>query len=90
MRVFTPSFTPSHTPPTTCNKQCPALFPIHAQGDIGTSPMYALTAVFSPIPDPTEKDVLGGISLIFWAQTLIVLVKYVLIVLHANDHGEGE
>jgi KUP system potassium uptake protein len=37
----------------------------------------------------TSDDVLGTMSLIFWTLTTIVIVKYVLIVLHANDHGEG-
>jgi KUP system potassium uptake protein len=39
--------------------------------------------------EPNVVDVLGAISLIFWSITLIVLVKYVFIVLRANDQGEG-
>lgn len=44
--------------------------------------LYSLTNL-------TEDDLLGTFSLIFWTLTLLVLVKYVFIVLHANDHGEG-
>jgi len=57
-------------------------------GDIGTSPLYALDALCR---DATiEKTiVLGGLSLIFWALTLIVTVKYVFFVLRADNHGEG-
>ena len=40
--------------------------------------------------EPETDDVLGAISLIFWSITLIVLLKYVCIVLNANDQGEGE
>ena len=40
--------------------------------------------------EPTTNDVLGAISLIFWSITLLVLIKYVFIVIRANDQGEGE
>ena len=49
--------------------------------------MYA--SVFSS-RNPTRDDVIGVASLIFWTLTLIVLLKYVLIVLFADDNGEGE
>lgn len=39
---------------------------------------------------PTETDVLGAMSIIFWTITLIVVVKYMLIVLLADDNGEGQ
>ena len=39
---------------------------------------------------PSEDEVLGAMSIIFWAMTLIVLVKYQLIVVSADDHGEGK
>ena len=61
-------------------------------GDIGTSPLYALETVFS-IDDgavqPTPADVYGVISLMFWAVTLIVSVKYVGVVMRADNDGEG-
>ncbi|KAL3521605.1 hypothetical protein ACH5RR_019754 [Cinchona calisaya] len=56
-------------------------------GDIGTSPLYVLSSV--GLKNPTEEDMLGILSLIFWTLTIIPLVKYVFIVLRADDHGEG-
>ena len=61
-------------------------------GDIGTSPLYALRAVFSEhdgIVQPSTSHVYGLISLIIWAVTLLVTVKYVLFVLRADHEGEG-
>ncbi|MTD13994.1 potassium transporter Kup [Nakamurella sp. YIM 132087] len=61
-------------------------------GDIGTSPLYAMQTIFS-IDDgavrPTESDVYGVVSLVFWSITLIVSVKYVAFVLRADNDGEG-
>ncbi|KAK7560588.1 potassium transporter [Phyllosticta citricarpa] len=56
-------------------------------GDIGTSPLYVYSSTFSS--QPSHEDLLGALSLIIWSITLIVTVKYVLIVLYANDEGEG-
>src|SRR3954447_8652715 len=61
-------------------------------GDIGTSPLYALQTVFAADEHavrPTESGVYGVISLVFWAITLIVSVKYVTLVMRADNHGEG-
>jgi KUP system potassium uptake protein len=62
-------------------------------GDIGTSPIYTFQTVFNPDdPHPvaaTQHNIYGVISLIFWAVTLIVTVKYVLLVMHADNDGEG-
>ena len=60
-------------------------------GDIGTSPLYALQVALKATGDatPTPEDVLGIVSLIFWALTLIVAFKYVAIVLRADNEGEG-
>ena len=60
-------------------------------GDIGTSPLYALKATLAlfggrPISD---WEVLGCLSLIFWSLILIVTVKYVLLVMRADNRGEG-
>lgn len=60
-------------------------------GDIGTSPLYTVREIFSgahgvPL---TPENVLGALSLIFWALLIIVSVKYVLFVMHADNHGEG-
>lgn len=56
-------------------------------GDIGTSPLYVFSSI--SLEQPTERDILGILSLIFWTLTSIGLIKYVCIVLHADDHGEG-
>ena len=57
-------------------------------GDIGTSPLYALDAMVRGRVIE-ETLVLGGLSLVFWTLTLVVSVKYVSLVLRADNHGEG-
>ena len=60
-------------------------------GDIGTSPLYAAKEVFNPshgIPFSTA-NVLGGVSAIFWALMIIVSVKYVILIMRADNRGEG-
>eukprot|EP01018_Ginkgo_biloba_P031855 Gb_04140 [translate_table: standard] len=56
-------------------------------GDLGTSPLYVFSSFPSTVSE--ERDILGILSIIFWTLTLIGLIKYVFIVLHADDHGEG-
>uniref|UniRef100_A0A0E0JT88 Potassium transporter n=1 Tax=Oryza punctata TaxID=4537 RepID=A0A0E0JT88_ORYPU len=56
-------------------------------GDLGTSPLYVFPSVV--LPDADATDFLGILSLIIWTLTLMSLVKYALIVLKADDHGEG-
>ncbi len=60
-------------------------------GDIGTSPLYAVDQVFyGPAHvEPTPDNILGCISLVIWALTLIVSLKYAAFVLRANSDGEG-
>jgi len=59
-------------------------------GDIGTSPLYALKEVFHAGHVPaTQGNVLGVLSLIFWTMTIIVSLKYVLLILRADNNGEG-
>ncbi|WP_427003963.1 low affinity potassium transporter Kup [Pantoea eucrina] len=60
-------------------------------GDIGTSPLYTLKECLSILPDGsiTPAAVMGFLSLIFWALTLIVTLKYVCFVMRADDDGEG-
>jgi len=59
-------------------------------GDIGTSPLYALKEVFHGGHVATSSDnILGVLSLIFWTMTIIVSVKYVLLILRADNNGEG-
>ena len=59
-------------------------------GDIGTSPLYALKEVFHGGHVATTQDnILGVLSLIFWTMTIIVSLKYVLLILRADNNGEG-
>ena len=60
-------------------------------GDIGTSPLYAVRASVRAAGGiaPPPEAVVGVISLIFWALTIIVTVKYVCFVLRADNKGEG-
>ena len=59
-------------------------------GDIGTSPLYALREVFaSKHATLTLPDILGVLSLVFWTLTVIVSLKYVALILRANNNGEG-
>ena len=62
-------------------------------GDIGTSPLYTVQTVFNPgDPRPvpvSQESVFGVVSLIFWSVTLIVTVTYVLLVMRADNDGEG-
>ncbi|KAK9233950.1 potassium transporter-domain-containing protein [Lipomyces kononenkoae] len=56
-------------------------------GDIGTSPLYVYSSTFTS--QPSWDDLVGALSIIIWSLTLIVTVKYVFIVLRADDDGEG-
>src|SRR5206468_10726649 len=61
-------------------------------GDIGTSPLYAIQTVFSidgGVVKPSQANVLGIASLVFWSIALIVSIKYVLFILRAGNDGEG-
>jgi len=59
-------------------------------GDIGTSPLYALKEVFAEGRVPLNSgNVLGILSLVFWTLTVVVSLKYVLLILRADNHGEG-
>jgi KUP system potassium uptake protein len=59
-------------------------------GDIGTSPLYAMSACFvGPGIAVTPEHVLGVLSLIFWSLVLVILLKYVTVVLNADNKGEG-
>ncbi|HKB97003.1 MAG TPA: KUP/HAK/KT family potassium transporter, partial [Rhizomicrobium sp.] len=60
-------------------------------GDIGTSPLYALRATVLATEGglPNHVAVMGSLSMIFWALILVVTVKYVLIIMRADNNGEG-
>jgi len=61
-------------------------------GDIGTSPLYALQIVFSIDHNsvkPTPADVFGVISMVIWSIAIVVSVKYVVLIMRADNDGEG-
>jgi KUP system potassium uptake protein len=60
-------------------------------GDIGTSPIYALRETFIERHEilPTPLNVYGVLSLVFWSMMIIVTLKYVMIVMRADNKGEG-
>ena len=62
-------------------------------GDIGTSPLYTVQTVFNPgDPHPVKvshDSIFGVVSLIFWSVTIIVTITYVLLVMRADNDGEG-
>ena len=59
-------------------------------GDIGTSPLYALKEVFAHGRVPlTPGNILGILSLVFWTLTVVVSLKYVTLILRADNNGEG-
>jgi KUP system potassium uptake protein len=58
-------------------------------GDIGTSPLYVMKAIIGLNHVINEDIILGGLSCIFWTLTLQTTLKYVIITLSADNHGEG-
>ncbi|CAN6207214.1 unnamed protein product [Urochloa humidicola] len=60
-------------------------------GDLSTSPLYVYKAAFAEDIQHTEsnEEILGVLSFVFWTLTLVPLLKYVCVVLRADDHGEG-
>ncbi|CAL9166794.1 unnamed protein product [Musa hybrid cultivar] len=58
-------------------------------GDVGTSPLYTFDVMLNKYPLIEKEDVLGALSLVLYTLILIPLVKYTLVVLWANDDGEG-
>lgn len=60
-------------------------------GDLSTSPLYVYSSAFTGRlrDQENEEAIFGAFSLIFWTFTLIPLLKYVVLVLSADDNGEG-
>ena len=61
-------------------------------GDIGTSPLYVMKAIVGDnggLARVSESFILGSVSLIFWTLTILTTIKYVVIALNADNHGEG-
>jgi hypothetical protein len=56
-------------------------------GDIGTSPLYVYSSTFTK--PPSYNDLLGSLSIIIWSLTIIVTIKYVVVVLNADNEGQG-
>jgi KUP system potassium uptake protein len=79
----------------TTNKESLAALTLGAlgvvYGDIGTSPLYTMKEVFSPATGiaPNAEHLIGAVSVIFWGLMLVVTLKYVLLILRADNRGEG-
>jgi KUP system potassium uptake protein len=58
-------------------------------GDIGTSPLYTVRQSLIDFADMSEHAILGALSLIVWALVLIVMIKYVVVIMRADNRGEG-
>src|SRR5947208_625599 len=58
-------------------------------GDIGTSPLYAVRQSLVDFGDMSEAAILGALSLIIWSLVLVVTVKYVFVIMRADNRGEG-
>lgn len=60
-------------------------------GDLSTSPLYVYRSTFAEDIGHTEsnEEIYGVLSLVFWTFTLVPLIKYVFVVLRADDNGEG-
>jgi KUP system potassium uptake protein len=80
---------PAHGRVSAWKLALPALGVVY--GDIGTSPLYTLTECFhgDHAVAPTPANVLGVISLVFWALTFTVTIKYLVFILRADNEGEG-
>jgi KUP system potassium uptake protein len=58
-------------------------------GDIGTSPLYVMKAIVGEGKMINSQVVLGGLSLVFWTLTIQTTIKYIMLVLRADNNGEG-
>ena len=61
-------------------------------GDIGTSPLYTLNVAAksaSPNGQVSPDAVLGIVSLIFWSLIIVISIKYAILIMRADNHGEG-
>ena len=93
--TLTPSSVAADVPPAPNTKAAAAGLIVGALGvvfgDIGTSPIYALRESFlhGTGMAPTPAHVLGVLSVLFWAVTLTVTIKYVTLIMRADNKGEG-
>ncbi|HVO89362.1 MAG TPA: potassium transporter Kup [Casimicrobiaceae bacterium] len=94
MSTAAPAQTPAGSPHTPARQATWGLALLAlgvVYGDIGTSPLYAARETFNPdhgIPF-TPENVIGGVSAIFWTLMIVVSLKYVTLVLRADNRGEG-
>ena len=58
-------------------------------GDLGTSPLYTIKAIINASTEYNEFLIFGALSCVFWTLTLQTTIKYVIITLRADNHGEG-
>ena len=85
----------AHNPSGHIHKQSTAALTLGAigvvYGDIGTSPLYTVKEIFLPATGValTTANLIGAVSTIFWALMLIVTLKYVILILRADNRGEG-
>src|SRR5438128_396071 len=84
-----PTGSPSHGRQGTAALTLAALGVVY--GDIGTSPLYTMKEIFAPGTGvPLEPHVIvGAVSVVVWALMLVVTLKYVTLILRADNHGEG-
>ena len=86
---------PGHTRPGAGRREGVAALTLGAlgvvYGDIGTSPLYTMKEIFGPATGiPLDAPhLIGAVSVIFWGLMLIVTLKYILLILRADNHGEG-
>ncbi len=87
--LIEPTRAHGHATSTAWKLALPALGVVY--GDIGTSPLYTLAECFhgDHAVSPTPPNVLGVISLVFWALTFTVTIKYLIFILRADNEGEG-
>jgi KUP system potassium uptake protein len=87
-----PSIHPVHTAPPGRARAALAIAALGVVfGDLGTSPLYTLQECFSGPHGiaPTDANVMGVLSLVFWSLTLVVTLKYLLFLMRADNGGEG-
>jgi KUP system potassium uptake protein len=86
----TPPTVPSATPAGSTAGQNLTLAALGiVYGDIGTSPLYAAKQSLLSFGDTTEHAIFGALSLIFWSLIVVVTIKYVAVIMRADNRGEG-
>jgi KUP system potassium uptake protein len=84
------SHDPTHTPSTRTGALTLAALGV-VYGDIGTSPLYTVKEIFAPHTGVVldANNIIGAVSAILWALMLVVTLKYVVLILRADNRGEG-